>query len=111
MHMTNGRCLALATLVFALAGCQSPPADRPLTSDVPEPPGFAPPPETCQAAAARFGLGLRVSPLLVEEMRQRAGARMARTVPPAESPDPAQDATRLNIQVESGGRVAGAYCG
>lgn len=111
MHMTNGRCLALATLVLALAGCQSPPADRPLTSEVPEPPGFAPPPETCQAAAARFGLGLRVSPLLVEEMRQRAGARMARTVLPADSPGSVQDATRLNIQVEPGGRVAGAYCG
>ena len=82
MHMTNGRYLALATLVLALAGCQSPPADRPLTSEVPEPPGFAPPPETCQAGAARFGLGLRVSPLLIEEMRQRAGARMARTVLP-----------------------------
>jgi len=116
MRMTHGLnragwpALALA-LAAVLAGCQSPPADRPLTSEVPEPPGFAPPPETCQAAAVRFGLGLRVSPPLLEEMRQRAGARMARTVLSTETADPAQDTMRLNVQVEPTGRVVGAYCG
>ncbi|SEJ79322.1 hypothetical protein SAMN05216567_101136 [Variovorax sp. OK605] len=116
MHMTNGRQrwrLPLATLALLslLAGCQSPPKDRPLTSEVPEPPSFAAPPETCQAAAARFGLGLRANQQLLEEMRQRAGARAARTVLATDVADPAQDMMRLNVQVEPSGRVVGAYCG
>lgn len=120
MHITNGRhrrclpaaALALsAALTFALSACQAPPKDRPLTSEVPEPPSFATPPETCQAAAVRFGLGLRVSPSLVEEMRQRAGARLARSVLATDTADPAQDMMRLNVQVEPTGRVVGAYCG
>lgn len=116
MRITNGRyriglpALALA-LGFLLAGCQSPPADRPLTSEVPEPPSFVTPPETCQANAVRFGLGLRASQQLLEEMRQRSGARLARTVLSTEKADPAQDTMRLNVQVEPTGRVVGAYCG
>lgn len=116
MHMTNGRhrlglpAAALA-VIFALAACQAPPKDRPLTSEVPEPPSFAAPPENCQAPAVRFGLGLRASPQLMDEMRQRAGARVARTVPAGDAADPVQDATRLNVQVDPSGRIAGAYCG
>lgn len=116
MHMTNGRhrpglpAAALA-LTLALAACQSPPTDRPLTSEVPEPPGFAAPPESCQAAAVRFGVGLRASPQLMDEMRQRAAARVTRSVPAAEVAGPVQDTTRLNVQVDPSGRVVGAYCG
>ncbi|WP_260397055.1 hypothetical protein [Variovorax sp. KBW07] len=118
MHMTmmNGRgrlCLVAPgfALALVLAGCQAPPKDRPLTSEVPEPPSFAPPPESCQAAAVRFGLGLRVTPQLLEEMRQRAGAKVGRTVAATDTADPAQDTTRLNVQVEPSGRIVGAYCG
>ncbi|QNK67420.1 hypothetical protein [Variovorax sp. PAMC26660] len=109
---TNGRDLiCLFALTLVLAGCQAPPKDRPLTSEVPEPPSFAPPPEACLATAVRFGLGLRATPQLLEEMRQRAGARLGRTVLSTDAPDPAQDATRLNVQVEPTGRIVGAYCG
>jgi hypothetical protein len=112
MRMKNGRdWICLSALALLLAGCQAPPKDRPLTSEVPEPPGFAPPPESCQAAAVRFGLGLRATQPLLEEMRQRAGARTARTVPANEIAGPAQDATRLNVQVDPSGRIVGAYCG
>ncbi|MET3378242.1 MULTISPECIES: hypothetical protein [Variovorax] len=114
MRITNGRLragLPAAALGLLLAGCQTPPADRPLTSEVPEPPSFVTPPETCQATAVRFGLGLRISQQLLEEMRQRSGARVARTVLATETADPAQDMTRLNVQVEPTGRVVGAYCG
>ncbi|KQX34177.1 hypothetical protein [Variovorax sp. Root434] len=114
MRITNGRHwigLPAVAMGLLLAGCQTPPADRPLTSEVPEPPSFVTPPETCQAAAVRFGLGLRVSQQLLEEMRQRAGARLARTVPATEKADPVQDTARLNVQVEPTGRVVGAYCG
>lgn len=116
MHITNGRRRSAAVLgswalCMGLAACQSPPADRPLTSEVPEPPSFVTPPDTCQAASVRFGLGLRITQQLLEEMRQRAGARMARTVLATEPADPAQDMMRLNVQVEPTGRVVGAYCG
>ncbi|WP_295984342.1 hypothetical protein [uncultured Variovorax sp.] len=116
MHITNGRRRAAASglclgLCLALAACQSPPADRPLTSEVPEPPSFVTPPDSCQAASVRFGLGLRITQQLLEEMRQRSGARMARTVLATEPADPAQDMMRLNVQVEPNGRVVGAYCG
>jgi len=43
-------------------------------------------------------------------MRQRTGARFARTMRATDPPDPAQDATRLNVQVEPAGRVVGANC-
>jgi hypothetical protein len=120
MRVTNGPsmaslripafAMALAT-GFLAAGCQSPPTDRPLTSEVPEPPSFSTPPENCRAADVRFGLGLRATPQLLDEMRQRAGARVGRTVLATDGADPAQDMTRLNVQVEPSGRVVGAYCG
>ena len=129
MRVTNGRspaslpisalpalpalpALAMAlAIAFLAAGCQAPPTDRPLTSEVPEPPSFATPPESCRAAEARFGLGLRATPQLVDEMRQRTGARLGRTVPATDSADAAQDISRLNVQVEPSGRIVGAYCG
>ena len=112
MRMKNGRSwLCLSALAVLLAGCEAPPKDRPLTSEVPEPPSFAPPPDACQATAVRFGLGLKATQPLLEEMRQRAGARFARTVLSTETANPAQDATRLNVQVEPTGRIVGAYCG
>ena len=112
MRMTIGRhWIGLLATAFLMAGCQTPPADRPLTSEVPEPPSFAPPPEACTAAAVRFGLGLRVTAPLLEEMKQRAGARLARTVAATDTADPSQDTTRLNVQIEPSGRIVGAYCG
>jgi starvation-inducible outer membrane lipoprotein len=112
MHMKNGRSwICLSALALLLAGCQAPPKDRPLTSEAPLPPSFTPPPEACTAAAVRFGLGLRVTQPLLEEMRQRAGAQSARTVLSTAPADPAQDTRRLNVQVEPTGRIVGAYCG
>ncbi len=102
--------LAMGTGLL-LAGCQSPPKDRPLTSEVPEPPSFAAPPEACRAAAARFGLGLRATSPLLEEMRQRAGAKQARAVLATDTGYPAPDITRLSVQVDATGRVVGAFCG
>jgi hypothetical protein len=120
MRATNGQstaslripalAMALATS-FLAAGCQSPPTERPLTSEVPEPPSFNAPPDSCRAADARFGLGLRATPQLLDEMRQRAGARLGRTVLATDGAGPAQDATRLNVQIEPTGRIVGAFCG
>lgn len=120
MRTTEGRhrrhlLAAPLALAFLLAACQSPPKDRPLTSEVPEPPGFATAPENCQAAGARFGVGLLASQPLLDDMRRRAGALAARTVPATSAGAAASgtgpDATRLSVQVDPAGRVVGAYCG
>ena len=104
--------LFAATMALLLAGCAAPRGeDRPLTSEVPAPPSFEPPPESCQASGARFGVGLTISQSLLDEMVRRSGARTARTVPAADTPGAPQDPARLSVQVEQAGRVAGAYCG
>ncbi|QRF55026.1 MULTISPECIES: hypothetical protein [Variovorax] len=110
MRIHGRHWLSLAALLLLAAGCQAPPKDRPLTSEVPEPPAFAPPPDSCLAEGVRFALGLRVTAALLEEMRQRSGAKFARTVLATDPPDPALDPTRLNVRVEPSGRIVGASC-
>lgn len=105
--------LCLTAMAVVLGGCASPSGEdryRPLTSEVPAPPSFDAPPESCDAVAARFGTGLTINQKLLEEMVRRSGARTARTVPSTDTAG-AQDATRLSVQVEPTGRVTGAYCG
>ena len=58
MRIHGRHWLSLAALLLLAAGCQAPPKDRPLTSEVPEPPAFAPPPDSCLAEGVRFALGL-----------------------------------------------------
>ena len=106
----HGTFLSAALVASLLAGCQSPNEPRPLTSEVPPPPSFTPPPEACLAEGARFALGLIITAPLLEEMRQRTGARFARTVGVNDPADPQQDPTRLNVRVEPNGRVIGASC-
>ena len=110
MRIHGRHWLSLAALLLLAAGCQAPPKDRPLTSEVPEPPAFAPPPESCLAEGVRFALGLRATQPLLEEMRQRSGARFALTVLSTDPPDPVLDPTRLNVRIEPSGRIVGASC-
>ena len=92
------------------AGCQMRGDVRPLSSEAPPPPVFAPPPESCQAAAVRFALGRQITAPLLEEMRSRAGARSART---AGAADPAMpvDLQRLIVDIDPTGRIVGLRCG
>jgi hypothetical protein len=46
----------------------------------------------------------------VEEMRQRSGAKFARTLLVTDPSDPVLDPTRLNVRVEPSGRIVGASC-
>ena len=96
-----------------IAGCQTQPEFRPLTSEAPPPPTFVtvPSEETCQAAQARYALGQALDPLLLEQMRTRTGSRSARTsAVGAPLPVPA-DPGRLNVDVDPQGRITPARCG
>ncbi|MEJ8846795.1 I78 family peptidase inhibitor [Variovorax rhizosphaerae] len=95
-----------------LAGCQMRGDVRPLSSELAPPPRFAESmPEECRSTEARFALGKQVDAQLLEQMRQRAGARSARSVLPTDPPARDSDATRLNVDIEASGRIVGARCG
>jgi hypothetical protein len=106
-------CIALALVLAALPlpGCQMRGDVRPASSDIEPPPAFAQTPETCRAAEARFAMGRQISAPLLEEVRQRAGARQARTALPGDAPSIEADATRLTVEIEPTGRIVGARCG
>ena len=101
---------ACALGLAALAGCQMRGDVRPLSSELPPPPVFAAPPEGCQPGGARFALGRTITAPLLEEMRMRAGARLARTALPNDAP-PAADAQRLTVDIDPAGRILGLRCG
>lgn len=100
----------LSSSVVLLAACQSPIAPRPLGPDVPPPPQIADTAYKCNAADSRFALGQTISPALLNEARDRTGARSAVMVKAGEAPAPA-DPLRLLIQVDSEGKMNGARCG
>ena len=93
-----------------LAGCQSPNAPRPLGPDVPPPPQFVDVGHKCNAVDSRFALGQVMTQALLEEARDRTGARSAMTVRPGEAPAPA-DPLRLLVEVDPQGKMSGARCG
>ncbi|MEJ8854660.1 I78 family peptidase inhibitor [Variovorax robiniae] len=95
-----------------LTGCQMRGDVRPLSSELAPPPRFAEGmPEECRSTEARFALGKQVDAQLLEDMRQRTGARSARSVLPTDPPARDVDPRRLNVDVEASGRIVGARCG
>ena len=104
---------ALCAASLFIAGCQTKPEFRPLTSEAPPPPTFVtvPSEETCQAAQARYALGQALDPMLLEPMRPRPGSKSARpSAVGAPLPVPA-DPGRLNVDVDPQGRITAARCG
>jgi len=103
------RCPLLLIVALA-AGCQMRGEVRPLSSEMPPPPVFVAAPESCSAARSRFALGQRINLPLLEELRQRTGARRAR----AQRIDDPQanefDAARLIVDIEPNGRIVGVRC-
>jgi hypothetical protein len=98
---------ALACLM-AVAGCQSVPPG-PMSPNLPPPPEFVDAPPSCTASRMHFALGKRINAPLLEEMRMRSGAFMARTVLPDDAPM-AFLAGRLLVDVEASGRVVSVRC-
>jgi len=106
-----GRWLAAASFALLAAACQAPSSGpRPLGPDVPPPPQIVEAAYRCNAADSRFALGQAITPALLEQARERTGARSAITVKAGEAPSPA-DPLRLLIQVDAQGKMDGARCG
>lgn len=94
-----------AALAATLAGCAAP---------LPPSGGPAPAPPTvggCQAEPAQSVVGQVATASVVEEARQRAGARSARVIRPGQVVTMEFDATRLNLDVDAQSRVVRVRCG
>lgn len=103
---------ALIAASLWLASCQMRGDVRPASSDIAPPPRFAEAtPQTCSAAESHFALGRFITAPLLEEIRERTGARMARTVTVGDVAATAFDEGRLNVDIEPNGRIVGARCG
>jgi len=111
-HRKTRYCLLLAALPALLlsVGCQTRSEVRPFSSEVPLPPQFVNVVERCNGADAAFAMGQPMTPALLEEARNRAGARSAVTAQPGNAPTP-PDPLRLIVEVDSAGRMMGARCG
>ena len=103
------RLSACVLAAAALGACQMRGDFRPLSSELPPPPAIAQVSGECQASGARFALGRHITAPLMEEIRMRAGARVARTALPNEAAPPAEP-QRLSIDIEPDGRILGLRC-
>ena len=108
MHRLTVTLLVLAGVLAT--GCQTRGDVRPFSSEVPLPPTFASVTEQCNGADARFALGQVMTQPLLEEARNRTGARQAITAKAGETPAPA-DPLRLIVEVDAQGKMVGARCG
>ncbi|MDB5752160.1 MAG: hypothetical protein JWP65_2581 [Ramlibacter sp.] len=70
-----------------------------------------PVPGTCNAQAAQFAVGYIFTDALVDEVRRRSGAKLARVVRPGRAVTMDFSAERVNLEIEAGNRVAKVRCG
>ena len=79
-HARSVMAAALCALSLFIAGCQSRPQFRPLTSEAPPPPVFVAVngDADCQVNQARYALGRAIDAPLLEQIRNRTGSRSAR---------------------------------
>lgn len=93
----------LPGLALLLAACAQQP---------PQPAAPAPPARTaCDAAPAQFAVGRVQTAPLVEEVRQRSGAHVARVLRPNQVVTMEFDAERVNVVVDAENKVTAVRCG
>jgi hypothetical protein len=85
-----------------------PPFVRPPPAVVPRPPWRE---RVCRERGARWALGRRASPRVVEEARRDANARRVRVIRPGEVYTMELDPRRLNIEVDRRNRIVDLRCG
>lgn len=95
--------LAAALLVAACA--QQQPPGRPALNPPPSSGG------ACDAAPAQFAVGQAQTAPLVEEVRQRSGAYIARVLRPGQAVTLEFNAERVNVVVDAGNKVTAVRCG
>ncbi|HYE41037.1 MAG TPA: I78 family peptidase inhibitor [Ramlibacter sp.] len=93
------------TFSATLAGCAT--APPPSGGPAPAPPTVV----ACEAGPAQSVVGQVATASVVEDARQRAGARSARVLRPGQVVTMEFDATRLNLDVDAQGRVVRVRCG
>ncbi|MDM0115850.1 hypothetical protein QTI66_27120 [Variovorax sp. J22R133] len=109
--LRHKRLGVLVPIAFGLlAGCQTRGDVRPFSSEVPLPPTFAKVVDVCNGAEARFAMGQKMTPALLEEAKNRTGARVAVTAKAGEALSPV-DPLRLIVEVNPAGQMVGARCG
>lgn len=97
--------LTLLAGALLAAGCaQQPPAYQPPSA----PPSSG---TQCNAAPAQFAVGRDQTAPLVEEVRQRSGAHIARVLRPNQVVTMEFNGERVNVVVDAGNKVTAVRCG
>lgn len=65
----------------------------------------------CNAQPAQFAVGQNSTATVVESARARSGAQLARILRPGQIVTKEFDAQRLNLEVDSNGRILAVRCG
>lgn len=99
------RPLLLVPLTLLAAACAQQPTN-PLASPPPPPAGA-----TCDAAPAQYAVGRPQTAPLVEEIRQKTGAHMARVLRPNQVVTMEFLAERVNVVVDAENRITAVRCG
>jgi len=97
------RILPAAAIALLAAACAQPPAQAP----APAPPAAT----ACDAAPAQFAVGRPQTAPLVEEVRQRSGAYIARVLRPNQAVTMEFNAERVNVIVDAENKVTAVRCG
>ncbi len=105
----NTICKNLMTITLAglLTACAQPPAS-PIAADVPPPPSVA---GECSASSAQFAVGQKADAALIEQARERSGARTVRVIGPGQAVTMDFSSQRLNLETDAAGQVTAARCG
>jgi hypothetical protein len=93
----------LAATLLALGACAAPPA--------PETPAAVAPPGRCDASKAQFAVGHAPGLAILDQARERSGARTLRTLRPGQVITMEYSGDRLNLELDASGKVARVRCG
>ena len=68
-------------------------------------------PGACQAQPGQFAIGYTFTDAVVDEVKSRTGARLARVLRPGMATTMEFNAERVNVEVDAANRVAKVRCG
>jgi hypothetical protein len=98
------RSLVLSLVAVLATACAQPPAQAPAAA----PPG---PAAACDAGPAQYAVGRTQTAPLVEEIRQRSGAHIARILRPNQAVTMEFSGERVNVVVDADNKITAVRCG